>query len=148
MQKLGKFLQLSDFDRMLLLEAALCLGIARLSLVMFRFRRIAPHLGIHMAESSEMVKLDCKDFVKQISWALQTASRHLPWKCRCLAQAIAGKMMFKRRGIGSTIYFGVAKDDKENLMAHAWLRCGDLVVTGERDMNQFSVVSTFAEEDA
>ena len=148
MQKLGKFLQLSGFDRMLFLEAALWLGIARLSIVMFRFRRVAPHLGIHMAESSETVNPDCKDFVKQISWALQTASRYLPWKCRCLTKAIAGKKMFKRRGIGSTIYFGVAKDDKENLMAHAWLRCGDLVVTGERDMNQFSVVSTFAEEDA
>lgn len=146
MPRLAKFLRLPHSDRLLLVEAAVWLGMARLSVMLVPFRRIAPFLGRHMSESTQSIEPGYRNLAERISWAVGTASRHVPWKCECLAQALAGKAMLKRRGVGSTLYLGVAKDNGENLKAHAWLRSGDLFVTGVWNANQFTVISTFAEE--
>ena len=147
MERLNKFFRLPNYDRWLFLEAAFWLGIARLSLLILPFRWIAPYLGRHMAESPEGMEKNWEDFVVRVSWAVQKASRHLPWECRCLVQAMAGKGMFKLRGIPSTLYLGMAKDGEDKFKAHAWLRSGDVLITGEQDMNLFTVVSTFAEKE-
>jgi hypothetical protein len=146
MQRVGKFLRLSGPDRWFFAEAVISLGIARLVILMVPFRWISPFLGRHMAKSPETIQLNHMDLVKRVSWAVQTASRHMPWKCKCLTQALAGKGMLKRYGVQSTLYLGVTKDDGEKLKPHAWLQTGHVFVTGARDMKSFTVVSTFAEE--
>ena len=145
MRRLGKFLRLSSFDRRLFMEVAIWLGIARLAVLVVPFRWIAPFLGRHMAESPQTTEAKEKEIAERISRVVQTASRHMPWECKCLTRAIACKSMLKRRGLRTTLYLGVAKGGEEHLKAHAWLRTGDLIVTGERDMDRFIVVSTFAE---
>ena len=145
MRRLGRFLRLSSSDRRLFVEAAIWLGIARLCILMVPFRWITPFLGRHMAESPQTTAPEQKEITERISRVVQTASRHMPWECKCLTQAIACKSMLKRRGLRTTLYLGVAKGGEENLKAHAWLRTGDLIVTGARDMDRFIVVSTFAE---
>lgn len=98
MSRLRKFLALPHADRGCLLEAAFWLGLARLSILILPFRRIAPVLGRHMAQSPEKPGAAPAALLDRISWAVATASRHLPWKCLCLVQAMAGKAMLKCRG--------------------------------------------------
>ncbi len=69
---------------------------------------------------------------------------HLPWECKCLAQAISGKMMLRRRQTPSTLYLGVAKKEDGDLNAHAWLRAGESIILGGGGLERFAVVSTFA----
>ena len=128
------------------LFAVLWLGIARLGILIFPFRLIAPLLGKHMAESPQSVEPTHRNLLEQVSWTVQTAGRHMPWKSECLVQAMAVKGMLKLRGIPSTIYLGLAKDENQNLKAHAWLRSGNMVVVGTPGIEQFSVVSTFSGE--
>jgi hypothetical protein len=54
--------------------------------------------------------------------------------------------MLKRRRIGATLYLGVAKDltKPQQLAAHAWLRCGDIILTGGANHKDFAVLSTFS----
>jgi hypothetical protein len=54
--------------------------------------------------------------------------------------------MLKRRRIAATLYLGVAKDENkaEKLAAHAWLRCGDVILTGAHGHRQFTVVAMFS----
>jgi hypothetical protein len=146
MNRLAKFARLSGPDRLLFLEAAIWLGIARLGILIIPFRRIAPFLGEHMAESPQRMAPAHRDHVERISWAIKTARRQVPWECTCLAQAMAAKGMFKLRGFQSTIYLGLAKDGEEKLVAHAWLRCAEVTVVGMRGKGRFTVVSTFSEE--
>jgi hypothetical protein len=54
--------------------------------------------------------------------------------------------MLRRRGAASTLYLGLAKDRETQLQAHAWLRCGERILTGQRGMAGFTVISTFAED--
>ena len=143
---LAKFTRLSWSKRLLLLEASLWLGMARLAIRLFPFPRIARQLGKHMAESPEADTPAHVKHLQHISWAVVAMSRHLPWECKCLIQAIAGKKMLQRRGIVSTLYLGVAKEGEKALIAHAWLRSGSVILTGRRGKDRFTVVSTFAEE--
>jgi hypothetical protein len=80
-----------------------------------------------------------------VSRAVQRAARNLPWECQCLVQAVAGKAMLRRRGLPSTLYLGVAKDEDAKLCAHAWLRCGNVILTGREGADRFTVVSTFGD---
>jgi hypothetical protein len=53
--------------------------------------------------------------------------------------------MLRRRGVPSTLYLGVMKDDTAGLSAHAWVRSGDVVLTGATGRERFTVISTFTE---
>jgi hypothetical protein len=143
MKRQNKLLHLPPSERRLLVEAAMWLIAARLAII-FPFRWIALFLGSHMAESLDTDEPEHKEIRKQISWAVQSASRHLPLECTCMVQAIAGKAMLKRRGIQSTLYLGLAMDREKNLEAHAWLRSGEVIVIGAQGIDQFTVISTFA----
>jgi hypothetical protein len=146
MTRLVKFLQISGMERCLFIEAALWLGIIRLSLLIIPFRWITPFLGSHMAQPLEKVPLINKDLVNRVSWAIHAAGRHLPWKCKCMDKAVAGKAMLNRLGVPSTLYLGVAKDADKSLRAHAWLQTGGVFVSGGQGSVQYTVVSTFSEE--
>ncbi len=78
----------------------------------------------------------------RVKWAVETAARVLPWKPVCLPQAVAATVMLKRRHIPSTLYLGV--DPSRALDAHAWVRVGQVTVTGGPVDQRFAVVSTFA----
>ena len=78
---------------------------------------------------------------------MATVARHLPWDCTCLAQALAGKAMLRVRGVPSTLYLGLAKTGEVQLQAHAWLRCGERILTGWQEKGRFTVIATFAEDE-
>jgi hypothetical protein len=101
-----------------------------------------------MALSPLNLEVTPSELLDRISWSVATASRQLPWDCSCLAQAVAAKAMLRWRGVPSTLYLGVAKDSHSSLKAHAWLRCGDRILTGWQGMGKFTVIATFAEGES
>lgn len=143
MGRLRKFLRLSASDRRLLLEAVVALAVARALIVLLPFRWIAPRLGRFMAAAEALPMARAAEPVRRVGWAVRTAARHVPWNAVCLPQAMAGKAMLNRRGVASTLYLGVARDEAAGLAAHAWLKAGDAIVTGATGMQRFTVVGTF-----
>jgi transglutaminase superfamily protein len=136
--------------RRLLAEAVLCLALARLSVLSVPFRRLSRRLGTHGRESSTAAHaLPTLRVLGDVVWSLQAASRRLPWRCACIEQGIAGKMMLRRRRIASTLYLGVAREAEagSTATAHAWLRSGDLTLTGAAGRERYTVVATYADED-
>jgi hypothetical protein len=131
-------------DHLLFLEATFWLGMARLAILTLPFNCITPFLGRHMASYDKHYKSGNRETEISVCRAILTMGRHLPWECKCLSQAISAKMMLRRRKIPSTLYLAVAKQGNRELIAHAWLRAGDLVLIGARGMERFTVVSTFA----
>ena len=90
-------------EKILYLETTVWLAISRLAILIVPFRYIAPLLGTHMANFDADKNGDRKTVIS-VSSAVRTMTRHLPWECKCLAQAISGKMMLRRRQIPSTLY--------------------------------------------
>lgn len=81
----------------------------------------------------------------RIGRAVETISRYTPWESKCLVQAVVGKIMLRRLGLANTLYLGVRGDGGNGLQAHAWLRCGDVILTGGSGRKEFTVVSKFAD---
>ncbi len=133
-------------ERLLLLEAFALLGIARLLVLVIPFRWLACSLGQRMGESGTQVGEAHLQHARLIGQAVHSAANNTPWESVCLPQAVAGQWMLKRRRIPATLYLGVAKDEakQEKLAAHAWLRCGDIILTGASGHRQFTVVATFS----
>lgn len=51
------------------------------------------------------------------------------WKNLCMVRAMIAQKLLLEKGIHSTLYLGVRKEEK-GFSAHAWVRVGDLFVTG------------------
>jgi hypothetical protein len=130
---------------LLVLEAAIWVASSRMILELVPFRHIAKRLGQYMDETHCAIGAEERKSVQRVSWALGVIRLRLPGGRKCLAQAIAGKMMLYFRSVQSTLYLGIATDDDEKLLAHAWLRVGDVIVTGAEGKERFTMVGAFGE---
>lgn len=128
----------------MLAEALVSLAWARL-LILVPSRRIGRLLGKAMQETAhEPLSPENERKARGVRDAIAAASRHTFWESKCLARAVAGQRMLKRRGIGSTLYLGTGRGEDGGLAAHAWLRAGTCYVTGSEEMRRFTAVSMFA----
>lgn len=145
-RRLRQAAALSWADRWLLVEVLLLLGLARLTLKIVPFRRIAQHLGELQVETSAEEAPDRLAQAQRIALAVSRISPHTPWISNCFPQALTAKFWLRQKRIPSTLYLGVAlnKEDAETQMeAHAWLRCGGMYVTGGKGDERYAVVACF-----
>lgn len=143
MKNFIKFIKLPLKIKLVFIEAYILLGFSRLILWKLSFKTIAGLLGRKNQEtevSNEGIDLAK---VKQVSVAVTTISKYTPWKSKCLVQAYAAKLMLNRRKLKSTVYLGVAKDKHGNMIAHAWIRCGRIYVTGGDGSLNYTVTGKF-----
>jgi len=66
---------------------------------------------------------------RRISWAVGATAARVPWRSDCLIRSIAASRLLRKRGISATFHLGVAREYDGTLAAHAWLCCGDVVVS-------------------
>jgi hypothetical protein len=123
----------------LLLESTLLLGLARLLVLLVPFRMYARAIG----RDGESPDAPPPQVVHRVRRAIESVSGHVPWRSKCLEQALAAKAMLRGRGIPSTLYLAVARDVA--LEAHAWVRSGNVYVTGEVAFDRYTIVARFAD---
>jgi hypothetical protein len=119
---------------------------ARLALIFIPFPRLARHLGTFVSPteardlqgSSTNSRGDAR-LAEAVGWAVTRAARHVPFEAVCLPQAMAAKIMLKRRGVSSVLHFGAKMGRDKPIDAHAWLDAAGVEVTG------YPVAKTFAE---
>jgi hypothetical protein len=118
----------------MLLHATLWLAMARITLLVVPFRKLATVLsrGQYTEENAPDPEL-----LERIGYAVGAAAGNVPWRSDCFPQSIAGWMLLKHHGHGSTIHLGVKRVGDGELEGHAWLTCGDVVVTGGEGLDRF-----------
>ena len=128
-------------ERVLLPEAALALVVARLIIgtlpfrFAVRFYRLQRGTALALAEDEK---------ASQIGWAVRAVASRTPWTSTCLMQSLAGAVLLRRRGLGSTVHLGVARaSSTAALEAHSWLICGDQVLTGAAGRERFTSVAAY-----
>jgi hypothetical protein len=144
-QLLKRYLRLSLF----LAEAFFELCIARFKVSFVPFQTYKKELGKHMHTTSHQGFQSEQALTKRLSWAIQKTARYTPFKSNCMVQAMAAKRMCKKRGIATTFYIGVGKDQavEGQKLNHAWLRSGSMIVTGNlKDLEDYAVIGTYAED--
>ena len=143
-RKVKKFFRLSCTLKIMLFEALILTGIVRFSILFIPFNKLARGIGKYKDESTNEVRDIDKEEINKIAWAVGTISTRTPWQSKCLVKALTAQIMLKQRKISSTLYLGVAKDKEKKLKAHAWLRCGMDIITGDSERKGFTVVAKFA----
>lgn len=125
-------------------EAWILLHVSRLFILFFPFKKIASILGVLSVETDH--DDISSGLSSQIEKAIHRATRYTIHFSKCYDQAIAGKLMCKWRRLPSTIYFGLSKSAKGDLLAHAWLRVGHRILTGKKGCDQFTVVAIYGDQ--
>jgi len=144
--RIRNFFDLPFASKLLFFEALLTLSTARVTILIFSFKRISKKLGRVGIESSSDLSSDKLKEVQTICKAVKKASNYVFFRAMCLEQGLTGKIMLNRRQISSTLYLGVNKDDQAYLKAHAWLRAGNHIFLGKKGMKKFKVISYFGTE--
>jgi len=145
---LRRFAQVGHARRALVVEAVICLLLARLGLVFVPFPKLARGLGTFVPPSDPRA-LAAREpapqaaLAQEIGWAVTRAARHVPFKAVCLPQAMAAQVMLRRRGVASVMHFGAAKGSEKPLDAHAWLDAAGVEVTGYPVAKNFAEIACF-----
>ena len=137
-----QFFRLDCDEKRLFFEAAYETLSVRIMTTFRSARKYTSRLGQPWVETEES-DTEHKEKVLQIKAAVSRC-RHLIWARKCLVESIAAKRMLDRRKIPSTLYLGVAKNNKGKLSAHAWIRSGNIWVAGNRNRHKFTVVGFFS----
>lgn len=135
--KWRRFLQLDGADKWLLARAAGWLAFARVMLLVMPFR----HLSARLSATSNSTQAEPDQVLLQrIAYAISAAANNVPWRSDCFPQTIAARMLLSRFGCASTIHFGVDRVGDDGLAAHAWLTCGETIVTGGEELNRYTEI--------
>ncbi len=135
--KWRRFMQLDGADKWLLLRAMAWLAVARIRLAVVPFRRLSARLST-VPDSAH--REPDPEIVRRIGFAVRVAANHVPWRSDCFPQTIAAHTLLRRCGYTSTIHLGVERTGEDDLAAHAWLTCGEFVVTGGEDLDRYTEV--------
>lgn len=133
--RLHTFAKMRRDQRALVIEAMAMLAVARIWLFLSPFRHIARTLGTPTSADGPQRELDRPGDVteaRNVRWAIAFASSRVPFRAVCLQQAVAAKLMLRRRAIPATVRFGLASDVAPGgpPRAHAWVNAGRVKVAG------------------
>lgn len=108
------------------------------------FSELAPKIGTLGFETA--VETSPRDawLVHEI---MESMFHRLKWKDSCLIRALTAKRLLNGMGHSCTLYMGVRKKEGEAMTAHAWLRCGKLIVTGGESRAGFTVTGIFGDSE-
>ena len=139
--RISRFTALDGADKRLLLRAAGWLAVARVMMLAMSFNRLAARLSV----SDELTGREADpEVLSTVSWAVAAAANNVPWRSDCFPQTIAASKILRRYGYQSTIHLGVERVGDDELAGHAWLMCGDELVTGRGvDLSRYTELHSF-----
>ena len=131
-----KFNKLSWKQITLLIVTFFLTGFFRFLILFLPFKVIAGFMGEEGLETAHILPNKHLSRVLFIRWVVHIVSIRTPWKSACMVQALTAQLLLRLFTIPATLYLGVGKSN-DKLVAHAWLRSGSEIVTGEEAMNDF-----------
>lgn len=143
MNKLKIFIRMDIEMKMMVLKSLFLTAYYRFSILFVPFSKLAKRMGTLNVESNEEPLGDRMRYVWKVRSSVMMTSKNTPWQSLCLVQALTAQRLLKKKGIENTVYLGLSKDKDQKVIAHAWIRCGDKIVVGEKGMQRFSVVAKF-----
>lgn len=144
LRKCNTFIKLDNESKLGFIEAFIYTGIFRGYILFVPFNKFRNKIGNVKTESPEIVDDDDIKIAKKISFLVNKASQYTPWESKCLVKALTAQKMLKKKGISTTLYLGVKKDLQNNMLAHAWIRCGNYYVTGGINRQGYAIVAKFS----
>lgn len=132
LKTLRRILRLKLSDHAMLLKALLCVTAIRLGLWALPFRTLCVFQERINLKARTPPAPPNKQVVSRVTWAIASVSRYVP-QATCLTQAIATHTLLRRLSQPASIRIGVAKGERGNLEAHAWVESDGRIIIGQRE---------------
>ena len=126
---LWRWARLPAKDRWVTAEAAIALAVSAATVALIPFRHIVAHVEARQRPPSPAAA-DAEQIVEQVRHAVGRAAKGAFWRAKCFEQGLAAYWMLHRRGVASTLYYGVSKGTDDQLAAHVWVRAAAIDVVG------------------
>lgn len=81
-----------------------------------------------------------KTLLSELKTAVRRADKFSFWSNICIVKSFAARFMLQRRGIPSTMYYGLIINNSK-LEAHAWVTVGELEIT-PKGKSDFKIIHT------
>ena len=72
--------------------------------------------------------------------ALAAVKRYIPWVGNCWSQAAAGMVLLRKQGVPCELVLGTRLQSGNPVAAHAWLKYGDVFISGGKNQHEYAVV--------
>ncbi|MGN0473400.1 MAG: lasso peptide biosynthesis B2 protein [Lachnospiraceae bacterium] len=131
MGKLFRFIKYSKYKPLMVRAFFLSAKYRRLILKYGdnRARELQKRFGIEGQESPEKEDIEVYRYAHRVSYAVDHICSRTTWESKCLVRALVAQNLLKRKNINSTLYLG-CKMEEDKMVAHAWIRCGEMFVSG------------------
>jgi hypothetical protein len=136
-----RFTQISWRERLLLAEAAILLAVSSLAIAWLPFRWVTRFAGREGRRPD--LSAGTEPSIAAIRWAVAACGRFAPWRPVCFQHGLAAHWMLRRRGIISTLYYGASSDPDRGVIAHVWIKSGELPVIGCEEAGRYAVLATY-----
>ncbi len=147
MHKFKIFLSLGIKKQYQFIEGFILSAYYRFAMIYLPFKYLKKQMGIPKTESSYQVDESIYQEAKNIRSIVMLICKYTPWESKCLVRALLVQHFLKRQKVATTIYLGVNKDDLNHMKAHAWIRCGEMIITGQYEKDHFIQVASFSNEN-
>ncbi|MBO5229120.1 MAG: lasso peptide biosynthesis B2 protein [Lachnospiraceae bacterium] len=102
----------------------------RFQMLYYNTGKLNKRWGIEGEESPEEATIDEYRYAKKVGYAVNQVCNKTKWESKCLVRALSAQRLMKKKNIQSTLYLGCGLDENGKMIAHAWIRCGRMYVTG------------------
>ncbi len=145
LRKILKYVLFGSFsDKKLYFKAFVWSMFTRFLMIYIPFKFYRKYLGVMQQLNSFQPSESQLQEAIEIKKKVLTVCKNTPWESKCLVQAVTCKQLLLKKGIHTNLYLGVWKDELESEMkAHAWLKLGDVILTGKHGHQKFKVVNFF-----
>ena len=134
--------RLSRENKRVLAEALAMLSAASLAIRLRPFRRTVELMQRPVSVAEPAPEM-CESVINQCRWAVSLWADRVPWRAVCFQRGLALHLMLRRRGVPSTLHYGVAQDGAKGLRAHVWISSAGRPVLGVEEAEGFTCLATF-----
>ena len=123
--------------------------VALAAIRLMRMKRLGKFLGEPKKTHglSVLATVAQRDKAWEIGQVMSAVGKNVPWKCKCLSEALCVKWMLDRYRIPSVTFLGayLDADDEKGMKGHAWLSVERKIVIGGRLSPRYQVTGVFAQ---
>ena len=78
-------------------------------------------------------------------WAVEAASRRLPWRTMCIEKGLVVQRMLRSGGVNAVLHYGARHHpDTSRLEAHVWVTVEGIAVIGGAEAASFALVASYS----
>ena len=126
----------------LLLESVIGFSRFRVLLFLLPFKRFSSFLGILVTDCPDD-QVVLPEELRDIAWAVNRACRVAPWGKKCLIRAATAKWIAQRHGYRLHFFLGVGRNDKRDLIYHAWSKYHGHTITGGETEGVYNTLAIY-----